>query len=118
MTQVFTRREALQLAITGGGAALVVACGGAPQVPSAPSKPDLLSAPAAATPSSTAQPKSGGTLRYGLASPLTSIWPVFAGTEGTQDMYDKLLTYDANLQPVPLLIETWDLASDYKQIKL
>ena len=64
------------------------------------------------------QPKSGGTLRYGLASPLTSIWPVFAGTEGTQDIYDKLMTYDTNLQPVPLLIESWDLNSDYKQIKL
>ena len=72
------------------------------------------SAPGAPTP----QPKSGGTLHYGLASPLTSIWPTFAGTEGTQDMYDRLLTYDTNLQPVPGLVESWEVAADYKQIKL
>ncbi|MBV9582581.1 MAG: ABC transporter substrate-binding protein [Chloroflexi bacterium] len=66
----------------------------------------------------TRQPKSGGTLRYGLASPLTSLWPTFSGTEGTQDIYDRLLTYDDNLQPVPALIESWELASDYTSIKL
>ena len=71
-------------------------------------------APGAPTP----PPKSGGTLHYGLASPLTSIWPTFSGTEGTQDIYDRLLTYDGNLQPVPALVESWDVASNYKQIKL
>jgi peptide/nickel transport system substrate-binding protein len=72
----------------------------------------------AAPPAHTPPPKSGGTLHYGLASPLTSIWPTFSGTEGTQDMYDRLLTYDSNLQPVPALVESWDVASDYRQIKL
>ncbi len=76
------------------------------------------SAPAAAGGTPTPQPKSGGTLHYGLASPLTSIWPTFSGTEGTQDIYDRLLTYDTNLQPVAALVESWDLASDYKSIKL
>ena len=76
--------------------------------------PTVASAPSPATPAPgapTPQPKSGGTLHYGLASPLTSIWPTFAGTEGTQDIYDRLLTYDTNLQPVPALVESWELAA-------
>jgi len=118
-----TRRSALQLIATGAGATVLAACAGGqapgsnnPPATAVVTKPDV---PAAGTPAATsAQPRSGGTLRYGLASPLTSIWPVYAGTEGTQDIYDKLLTYDNNLQPVPLLIESWDLTNDYKQIKL
>ena len=65
-------------------------------------------APDSSDGAATPQPKSGGTLHYGLASPLTSIWPTFSGTEGTQDIYDSLLTYDTNLQPVPALVESWD----------
>jgi peptide/nickel transport system substrate-binding protein len=33
-------------------------------------------------------------------------------------MYDPLLTYDNNLQPVPHLVESWEQSSDLKQIKL
>ena len=33
-------------------------------------------------------------------------------------MYDPLLTYDDNLQPVPHLVESWEQSSDLKQIKL
>jgi peptide/nickel transport system substrate-binding protein len=117
-----TRRTALQLVVTGVGATVLVACGvgqpGTDAIVSKPAAPAGPTAAGAAGATGSVQPKSGGTLRYGLASPLTSIWPVFAGTEGTQDIYDKLMTYDSNLQPVPLLIEGWDLASDYKQIKL
>lgn len=127
MSTRLSRRSALRLVLTAGGAALLAACSPVAPAATSPStsstnapgisKPN---APSAANTNTTSggQPKSGGTLRYGLASPLTSIWPVYAGTEGTQDMYDKLLTYDGNLQPVPQLIESWDLSSDYKQIKL
>jgi peptide/nickel transport system substrate-binding protein len=113
-----TRRAALQLVFAGAGATVLAACGAGQQRSDAVVNTPP-SAAGATTPAATgAQPKSGGTLRYGLASPLTSIWPMFSGTEGTQDTYDKLMTYDTNLQPVPLLVESWDLASDYKQIKL
>jgi peptide/nickel transport system substrate-binding protein len=117
----------------GAGAGLLAACGQAPAAtPPAPAatqpaatqpaatQPAVVNTPnpLAPTGAPTQQPKSGGTLHYGLASPLTSIWPTFSGTEGTQDLYDRLLTYDTNLQPVPALVEGWDVASDYKQIKL
>jgi hypothetical protein len=109
-----TRRAALRLVVTGAGATVLVACGvGQPGTDAVVTKPAAPAGPTtAAAATGSTQPKSGGTLRYGLASPLTSIWPVFAGTEGTQDIYDKLMTYDTNLQPVPQLIESWDLASD------
>jgi peptide/nickel transport system substrate-binding protein len=117
-----TRRAALQLVVASAGATVLVACGvgqsGTDAVVTKPVAPSGPTPAGAAAATGSTQPKSGGTLRYGLASPLTSIWPVFAGTEGTQDIYDKLMTYDTNLQPVPLLIESWDLNSDYKQIKL
>jgi peptide/nickel transport system substrate-binding protein len=137
-----SRRAVLGLLVGGAGASLLAACGPAPATPgptSAPNPPPVVatSAPQAAAPTSapaqpptatvvtvpnaaapTPQPKSGGTLHYGLASPLTSIWPTFSGTEGTQDIYDRLLTYDTNLQPVAALVESWDLAGDYKSIKL
>src|SRR4029453_18624731 len=107
MERILTRRAALGLVAAGAGATVLAACGvglpsaGQPQTTARGSKPDVPAAPGATATSG--QPKSGGTLRYGLASPLNSIWPVFAGTEGTQEMYDKLMTYDMNLQPVPLL---------------
>jgi peptide/nickel transport system substrate-binding protein len=128
MERTLTRRTALRLVAASAGAGVLAAC--APQAPTSPpaapvattvSGGALSATPAAgagAAPAQTVQPKSGRILRYGLSSPLTSIWPVFAGTEGTQDMYDRFMTYDTNLQPVPLLIESWDLANDYKQIKL
>ena len=125
MNRMLARRQVLQIVWTSAMASVLAACA-APQAAqqSQPAAPTSSATAAAATVgggaagSSTPQPKSGGTLRYGIASALTSIWPTFAGTDGTQDLYDKLLTYDANLEPVPGLVESWDLASDFKQIKL
>src|SRR5438067_1582708 len=98
MIERLTRRATLQLLMSGAGAAVAAACGGGqPSANSATAvvtKPNAPSGPASGTAAAgSVQPKTGGTLRYGLASPLTSIWPVFAGTEGTQDMYDKLMIY-------------------------
>ncbi len=33
-------------------------------------------------------------------------------------VYDRLTAYDNNLQPQPMLAESWDIAPDYKQIRL
>jgi ABC-type transport system substrate-binding protein len=32
--------------------------------------------------------------------------------------YERLIQYDEKLQPQPMLAESWDLSSDYKQIKV
>jgi peptide/nickel transport system substrate-binding protein len=141
MVRRLSRRALLVLLVGGAGAGLLAACGPTPvatgptaaptPAPAQPAAAAVVTTPNPVAPPSSAtsttggataaltpQPKSGGTLHYGLASPLTSIWPTFSGTEGTQDIYDRLLTYDSNLQPVPALVESWDVASDYKQIKL
>jgi peptide/nickel transport system substrate-binding protein len=103
------------------GTSAVVAC--APIGQGTPASTPLAVQPAAGSPTSaaTAQPRAGGTLRAGLAGDITSIWPVFGGTsswEVTEGMYDWLLLYDHDLKPQPVLIESWDQSSDFKQIKL
>src|SRR5438552_17702126 len=85
-----TRRAALRLVVTGAGATVLVACGvGQPGSDSVVTKPAAPAGPTAgAAASGSTQPKSGGTVRYGLASPLNSIWTVFVSNEGNLGNYD------------------------------
>lgn len=76
----------------------------------------------AATPVPAANtPKSGGTLRAALVGELTSIdgqqsLPGITATVG--NAYEGLTRYDDQLQPQPILAESWEPSSDGKQIKL
>jgi peptide/nickel transport system substrate-binding protein len=73
------------------------------------------------TPASAAQPKSGGTLRLGMVGDVSTLdghntTPNQFDT--TWSVFDRLISYDATLQPQPALAETWDLSPDLTQIKL
>ena len=74
------------------------------------------------TPSSAAgQPKTGGTLRVGIPSDITTLDGIVRGGSPYESIwliYDRLVTYDDKLKPLPMLAESWDLSPDYKQIKL
>ena len=70
---------------------------------------------AAAAPAATpagAQPKKGGTLRVGVPTDITTLDPVVRGGapyESTWLTYDRLVTYDDKLKPLPMLAESWDV---------
>jgi peptide/nickel transport system substrate-binding protein len=73
------------------------------------------------TPQSGAQPQAGGTLRLGMVGDVSTLdghntTPNQFDT--TWSVFDRLIGYDARLQPQPELAESWDLASDLTQIKL
>src|SRR5262249_43072036 len=64
-------------------------------------------------------PRSGGTLRYGIAAEIVTLaFNQSNDFEILQGMYDPLLKYDNNLQPVGHLAETWEQSTDLTQIKL
>jgi peptide/nickel transport system substrate-binding protein len=129
------RRTALALLLSGAGTVVVAACGGAaaPASPTAaaitaPAGPlantgtvgatGAAGAPTTATGAAQA-PKTGGTLRYGISAEIVTLgFNQSNDFEILQGMYDSLLTYDRNLQPVPHLVESWEQGSDLKQIKL
>jgi peptide/nickel transport system substrate-binding protein len=76
-------------------------------------------APAAAA--ATAQPRTGGVLRSGVVGDPPSLeGHLFAGNnfETVNQVFDQLTNYDANSVPQPMLAESWDVGTDYKQIKL
>lgn len=112
------------------GVTITAAC--APSAPVAvvpttrPGQPVATPVPAAGA---AAQPKFGGTLRFGQnveiaaggaagnsaldgqnmsPAPLSAIW---LG-------YDTLIRYDDDFKPQPMLAESWDVSSDFKRIKL
>jgi len=118
-----TRRSTLRL-LGATGLTLLAACAPAPPAaqPTAPAaaKPNPPAAGATAAPAAAGQPRSGGTLRVAMAEPspldghtispnvFDSVWMA----------YDTLTAYDDKLQPQPMLAESWDLASDFKRIRL
>jgi len=121
------RRTALALSLAGAGGIVLAACGqaAAPAAPTAESNTTAsgptVSAGAsnAPTPSASPAPKAGGTLRYGISAEIVTLgFNQSNDFEILQGMYDPLLTYDNNLQPVPHLVESWEQSSDLKQIKL
>ncbi len=65
--------------------------------------------------------RSGGTLRVGLPSDISSLDGhvlSVAATDTIWQLYDRLTELDDQLQPQPALAESWELAPDYTRIKL
>jgi peptide/nickel transport system substrate-binding protein len=78
---------------------------------------------ASATPTATgaSRPRSGGTLRYAITADVASLDPDLVGINGMETswlVFDRLTAYDQNLQPQPMLAETWDFSADYTHFKL
>jgi peptide/nickel transport system substrate-binding protein len=139
-TQVMTRRHVVQLLALGAGAGVIAACGGgAPQAPPGATPAAVAPTPAvavvaptpavavvAATPAQAAtpaagQPKSGGTLRVGVPTDIVTLDGLVRGGtpyESTWLIYDRLITYDDKLKPLPMLAESWDVSPDYTQVQL
>jgi peptide/nickel transport system substrate-binding protein len=126
-----TRRAALKLGLFGMGLAVLAAC--EPAQPAAPTSASP--AGAAGTPASSGQalatvsvaaqasplPNTGGTLNYGGLDDITNL-DGHVGSNPALDIlfqcFDRLTEYDLSQQPQPRLAESWDISSDYTQIKL
>ena len=77
--------------------------------------------PAQSKPTPSAPTRSGGTLRIGILGDIPSLDPhqlTPPVPDVTFSVWDRLLEYDPQLMPQPLLAESWDMSSDGKQIKL
>jgi peptide/nickel transport system substrate-binding protein len=112
------------------GAGLLAACG--PITPAAsPTAGPSTTAPAPASgptlsvsqptpaPAAAPQPKRGGTLRVGQVGDAARLDGQLVTTvDATWMPYDRLTAYDANLKPQPMLAESWEFSSDFKQLKL
>ncbi|MBV9581841.1 MAG: ABC transporter substrate-binding protein [Chloroflexi bacterium] len=73
----------------------------------------------AAQPTTVSPPRSGGTLRVGEPADIASLDGIVrGGYENVWLVYDRLVTYDDQLKPQPMLAESWDLSPDYTQIQL
>ena len=129
-----TRRATMRWLLAATGVGLLSGCAQiapaaptpAPTLPTAATNPPTpaagvvsVSTPAAAT--QPGSPRTGGTLRF-----VTSSEPTSLDTHTIQaalfdnifQVYDTLTAYDGDLTPKPRLAESWDITSDYKQIKL
>src|SRR5256885_797906 len=110
---VVSRRRLLRLMGVAAVAGVAAACS-AP-TPPAPNQPTA-SATTGAQPSA-GQPRSGGTLRVGVVGDLPNLDGHFINGDNTiYPIGDRLVDLDANLNPVPLLAESWDVDSDYTKI--
>ena len=113
-----TRREVIGLALGGVAASLLAAC----SAPAPQAAPSTATAPAAQTAApASSQPKAGGTLRVGLLGDPSNFDPHFIATGAilpTHLPFDHLTAYDDQRKPQPRLAESWDVSSDFKQIKL
>jgi peptide/nickel transport system substrate-binding protein len=140
---IISRRSALRLLGSTAGIALAAACGPAPQAttpqapaptpkPAAPptSVPPVAAAPTSppaaavvvtqAQQSAPPQPRSGGTLRAALTADLPNLDPHINTTTAHENLFlafDRIIQYDDQLHPQPMLAESWDLSTDLRQIK-
>ena len=133
-----SRRSALRLLGSTAGVALAAACAPAPQAPAPtpmPAAPPTSVPPAAAAPtlppaaavvvtqapqSASPQPRSGGTLRAALTADLPNLDPHINTTTAHENLFlafDRIIQYDDQLHPQPMLAESWDLSTDLRQIK-
>jgi peptide/nickel transport system substrate-binding protein len=121
-----SRRTALQLLLSGTAVAVLTACeaiplagGGAPAARPTSVGGSVASGPAPTTPAT--QPKSGGVLRAALPTEIPNVDP-HGNSPNTYDTlwlaFDRLIAYDAKLQPQPMLAESWEVSSDYREVKL
>src|SRR5579884_941846 len=124
----YTRRAALRWLAAGGAAALLVACA-SPAPSAAPAAPAPTSAQrgsagsaTASTPASTPvpqQPKTGGTLRWGLLGNIVTLdGHNYGGTPHIFHVFDRLILLDEQLNWQPRLAQSWEINSDYTQITL
>jgi peptide/nickel transport system substrate-binding protein len=133
MEHALTRRAALRVLGLGAAAGLLAAC-----APNAPVASSPTSVPPAAAPTSApagsqatinvskpaaaaaaAQPKRGGSLRVGQIGDAARLDGQLVTTvDATWMPYDRLTAYDANMQPQPMLAESWEFSNDFKQLKL
>ena len=132
MQATISRRSALKVLALSGSALLMAACTPGASPPAAPTSAVTIpgtagastSAAGAANTASTATtpsgaPKSGGTVRVGLASEPANV-DGHIRTPGSDLTYwlafDRLIDYDDKAQPQPGLAESWDVAPDYKSV--
>jgi len=84
---------------------------------SASAKPSASVAVAAA--SAAGQPKLGGTLRFGVTADVPNLdghQRSATTTDTTWTAYDRLIQYDDTGKVQPMLAESWDVSTDYKQV--
>lgn len=129
-----TRRRGLLLLASSAQALVLAACSGGAQ-PAAPSSLSTAATAAisssgagsvaatapAASASPAAQPKSGGTLRTTLVTDINNLDAHAGSTPSFGSIYlafDHLTAYNGQLQPQPMLAESWEVSDDLKQIKL
>ena len=118
VTMGVTRRTAITLLAAGLG----TACVSSPNpAPTSPPTPRVQATPLPATATSTqAAPKPGGAIRTGQVGDIANLDGHYSNqlsSNTVQLCYDKLAVYDQNLQPVPMLAESWDISSDLTQYK-
>jgi peptide/nickel transport system substrate-binding protein len=121
MPEYVSRRSALRLLALSVGTLVVAAC--TPTTPASPTPQAATAAngaSAAVPPSSSPVPKAGGTIRTGQVGDIANLDGHYANqlsATTVQLAYEKLATYDAHLQPRPVLAESWDISSDSKTFK-
>jgi peptide/nickel transport system substrate-binding protein len=129
-----SRRQALAVVSAAAGGMLLSACippgpqaGSTPvSNPQPPATGTSGSVAASAMPGTAAQsagqPRSGGKLRFAMATDLDQgVEAARLGNAYTPSvfmMFDTLTAYDAQRKPQPLLAESWDWATDNKTLKL
>jgi peptide/nickel transport system substrate-binding protein len=126
-----TRRAVLSVLLSSASVALLAACSGANAPPAAPTTlttPTVPSAPAAALSATSpavvatrpaAQPVSGGTLRVSRLGDIARLdGHLTTAADTTWLPFDRLTAYDEKLQPQPMLAESWEISTDFRQIKL
>jgi peptide/nickel transport system substrate-binding protein len=123
-----SRRDFLRVLGLGSGAALLAACTAVPTTPPAETPPAgfaggvATSSPTSATSAAVDQPRSGGTLKMGRSDDIVMLDGMFfqSNTLGTTygTVYERLIDYNNQLQPQPMLAESWEFSNDVKQLKL
>jgi peptide/nickel transport system substrate-binding protein len=93
-----------------------------PVTATATSIPATLAAQPTSTsgPQSQSQPTKGGTLRWGVPDAIVTLDGHFQsqGADSIGLVFDQLTGYDDKLTPQPMLADSWDVGSNFSQIKL
>jgi peptide/nickel transport system substrate-binding protein len=125
--RLVSRRRAVTLLMRGLGLTLLAACAPAAPPAAAPAATPPLPPGGAATPTTAAQPRSGGTLHVAqnveiasggqaAVSPLDANNITPASLSAVWLGFDTLIAYDNDYKPQPMLAESWEVAPDYKQV--
>src|SRR4051812_37370486 len=132
--RLISRRGALKLLAGGAGVTFLAACGSTPDagspaaapasaatVPaSSPAASGLAVSAAAAAKPAAGTPKSGGTLRFVATADIPNLdghQRQSTLNDTTWTAYDRLIQYDENGKPQPMLAESWDVSPDFQTLK-